>query len=308
MLPDRPDHPERCNRARLSLEGLAVGDAFGERFFIARDVAERCIRERALPAPPWTYTDDTVMALSIVEQLEAQGQIDPDHLARAFAAKYAADPHRGYGGMAHILLQAMHQGGDWRQLAPAAFEGTGSMGNGGAMRAAPIGGYFADDFEEAARQARRSAEITHAHPEGQAGAIAVAVAAAWACSGADDTNELFEAVTDHTPESDTRTGIIEASKLSREGDVQTAASVLGNGSRVTAPDTVPFTLWCAARHSHDYEAALWATVSGLGDRDTTCAIVGGIVSLAAGHTSIPAEWLAAREALSTLAGIRSDDA
>lgn len=247
------------------------------------------------------------MALSIVEQLEAHGEIHQDRLARAFAAKYAADPHRGYGGMAHVLLQAMHQGGDWRNLAPAAFEGTGSMGNGGAMRAAPIGGYFADDFEEAARQARRSAEITHAHPEGQAGAIAVAVAAAWAYSSRHQAGELFEAVTDHTPASATRAGIIAAGQLSPAEDVPTAVSVLGNGSRVTAPDTVPFALWCAARHFDDYSAALWTTVSGLGDRDTTCAIVGGIVSLAAGRSSIPADWLASREALSTLAGIGSDD-
>jgi ADP-ribosylglycohydrolase len=35
----------------------------------------------------------------------------------------------------------------------------------------------------------------------------------------------------------------------------------------------------------------------LGDRDTTCAIVGGIVALSAGRESIPPAWLAARESL-----------
>ena len=35
------------------------------------------------------------------------------------------------------------------------------------------------------------------------------------------------------------------------------------------------------------EDALWLTVSGLGDRDTTCAIVGSIVVLSAGIESIP---------------------
>ena len=64
---------------------------------------------------------------------------------------------------------------------------------------------------------------------------------------------------------------------------------------MTAPDTVPFALWCAARHLSNYEAALWATVSGLGDRDTTCAIVGGIVVMYAGVESIPSEWLEHRE-------------
>jgi hypothetical protein len=37
------------------------------------------------------------------------------------------------------------------------------------------------------------------------------------------------------------------------------------------------------------------TVAGLGDRDTTCAIVGGIVALSAGE--VPQEWIARRETL-----------
>jgi ADP-ribosylglycohydrolase len=76
-----------------------------------------------------------------------------------------------------------------------------------------------------------------------------------------------------------------------------AAGILGCGLRVTAPDTVPFALWCAARHLEDYVEALWATVSGLGDRDTTCAMVGGVVALATGREAIPADWLDAREPL-----------
>jgi ADP-ribosylglycohydrolase len=42
---------------------------------------------------------------------------------------------------------------------------------------------------------------------------------------------------------------------------------------------------------------LWAAVSGLGDIDTNCAIVGGIVAMSAGADSIPADWIEAREPL-----------
>jgi hypothetical protein len=42
---------------------------------------------------------------------------------------------------------------------------------------------------------------------------------------------------------------------------------------------------------------LWTTVSGLGDRDTTCAMVGGIVALAVGHAGIPRAFVEAREPL-----------
>jgi ADP-ribosylglycohydrolase len=76
-----------------------------------------------------------------------------------------------------------------------------------------------------------------------------------------------------------------------------AAATLGNGERVSCQDTVPFCLWSAARHLEDYEEAIWATVSALGDRDTTCAIVGGIVVMYSGVEAIPSDWRAAREPL-----------
>lgn len=66
---------------------------------------------------------------------------------------------------------------------------------------------------------------------------------------------------------------------------------------LSAQDTVPFPFWRAARHLDDYEEALWLTVSGLGDRDTTCAVVGGIVACYVGEAGIPAAWLEAREPL-----------
>jgi ADP-ribosylglycohydrolase len=52
------------------------------------------------------------------------------------------------------------------------------MGNGAAMRVAPLGAFHAADHQRAALQAMASAEVTHAHPEAFLGAVAVAVAAA----------------------------------------------------------------------------------------------------------------------------------
>jgi ADP-ribosylglycohydrolase len=198
--------------------------------------------------------------------------------------------------MAHHILIEIGKGVDWREVAPAVFDGMGSMGNGGAMRAGPIGAWFADDPAHAAEQARRAAEVTHAHPEGQAGAMAVAVAAAWA-SHDREKRGLLDTVIDHLPDSETRAAIAKARSLPEGFSVRSAASVLGNGERLTAQDTVPFALWCAARAIDDFEEALWITVSALGDRDTTCAIVGSIVALAVGREGIPVEWRAAREPL-----------
>ena len=302
------DHDIRMERVRLALEGLSVGDAFGQRFFrdfdnpdflMDAEKAESLIADRVVPPEPWPYTDDTAMALSIAEVLNCHGRVHRDELARWFADRYWKES-RGYGATAIDILEAIHDGTPWQEAAGDAFEGGGSMGNGAAMRVAPVGAYFADDLAAVVSEASASAEVTHAHPEGHAGAIAVAVAAAtaWRIRERVDASaayELLHVALKHTPAGPTRDGIVRASELPLDSPVEHAAACLGNGSRVTAPDTVPFCLWCAVRHLDDYVEAMWTTVSGLGDRDTTCAIVGGIVVLATGRQGIPAEWQRARE-------------
>jgi len=294
------DHDQRMQRALLSLDGLSVGDGFGECFFIDRVIVEGRIEGRHEPPPPWFYTDDTAMALSIVRSLRDYGQIDRDKLAKLFADEYARDYKRGYGGTAHGILRAIGEGTPWTLAAGRVFDGQGSCGNGGAMRSAPIGAYFADDLNKVVEQARYSAEVTHAHPDGQAGAIAIAVAAAWAVQHADvtelsDPYAVVKFALEFTPDGDTRRGIKKALQVPLILSSVTAASVLGSGHQVISSDTVPFCLWCVAKHWKSYQEALWATVGGFGDRDTTCAIVGGIVALSAGRESIPAEWLKFRE-------------
>src|SRR5215471_14032077 len=133
-----PDHDARMTRAREALEGLSVGDAFGERFFTHPHVVEQLIAARAVPAPPWRYTDDTEMALALTEVLEQTGQVHQDLVAATFARRYVANRHRGYGPTAHEILADIAAGVDWKTAASAPFEGRGSLCNGGAMRAAPV--------------------------------------------------------------------------------------------------------------------------------------------------------------------------
>jgi ADP-ribosylglycohydrolase len=290
----------RRGRALVSLEGLSVGDAFGERFFGPHERMQPLVEQRAVPRAPWAYTDDTEMALAIVQVLEDHGRVEQDALAGLFAKRYRNNRNRGYGGTAHDILQKLGLGLPWREVASEVFEGQGSMGNGGAMRVAPLGAYFAGDLGRVVSEARASAEVTHMHPEGQAGAIAIAVAAAWACQWPEargSARELFDVVLDATPAGATRQGLEKARAWRLDASPSSAARKLGSGQRVLSEDTVPFAVWCAARHLGSYEEALWTTVAGFGDRDTTCAMVGGIVALSAGDASIPAAWRAAREPL-----------
>ncbi|WP_018253208.1 ADP-ribosylglycohydrolase family protein [Salinispora mooreana] len=292
----------RLALARDALTGLSVGDALGSQFFVpGRHPAD--LAAGRLPPSPWAWTDDTEMACSIVAALAETGRIDRDALALAFAER--CEPYRGYGPGAVGILRLIRTGTPWPVAAASAFAGQGSCGNGAAMRVGPLGAYFADSSSRAAAQARASAEVTHAHPEGIAGAVAVAVAASLAARGRLDGHRPeparllagVAAALDST--SEVYRGIRRAAGLlGRQPEV--AVAELGNGSRVTAPDTIAFTCWVAASHLDDYPAAVRVCVEAGGDVDTTAAIVGAIV---AGYTGVgtsagvPAGWLAAREPL-----------
>jgi ADP-ribosylglycohydrolase len=296
----QPSLQAPIERAKLSLEGLSVGDAFGETFFVNPDLVEGLIAERALAARKWHYTDDTLMAMSIFSVLRQHGYVHQPALARSFAERY--DRTRGYGPAMHRLLWEIKSGEDWAERAQSLFEGQGSFGNGAAMRVAPVGAFFAGDIGAVVEQAAKSSIVTHTHTEAIAGAIAVAVAVARACAlrisnTPVSRSEFLDLVLPDVPESEVRSKIRQARDMSDNASVQFAVSVLGNGVKVSAQDTVPFALWCAAKHLSNYEEALWLTVSGLGDRDTTCAIVGGIVASHTGTEGIPTTWLNARERL-----------
>jgi ADP-ribosylglycohydrolase len=294
------DHTARVERMRLSLDGLGLGDALGEMLSYQAHAAPKRLAENSLPAGPWFHTDDTEMAISIVAVLKSHGYLHQDALAKRFARRFERDPERGYGKMTRIQLREIMAGAKWRDTAADAFSGQGSMGNGSAMRVAPLGAYFADDLERCADEARASSLVTHTHPEGVAGAMAVAVAAAAAWQlrtdlGADRIRGFFEAVLRHTPESQVRRGILLASTTPPETLETDLARSLGNGSLVTAPDTVPFCIWMAAHHPRHFAEAIGKTISVGGDCDTNSAIVGGIVALSAGRKSILKDWLKARE-------------
>ncbi|MFC6880151.1 MULTISPECIES: ADP-ribosylglycohydrolase family protein [Actinomadura] len=287
------DPCSRSERARASLLGLAVGDALGSQFFVPANRAAFDARTPppAPPGRPWQWTDDTEMAASVHLVLTRHGAIDQDALAASFAERHDFD--RGYGPGTGRLLRLVREGGDWRTLARESFGGQGSWGNGAAMRVAPLGAWYAGEPAEAARQAALSAEVTHPHPDAVAGAVAVAVAAAIA-PARPAPGPFLDEVLRHVGPGRVRDGIGEARRLLTVGDPATAAAVLGNGRQVAAHDTVPFTLWVAARVRDDYERAFWTTAAAGGDIDTTCAIVGGIVAATAPP---PASWLAATEPL-----------
>jgi hypothetical protein len=89
----------------------------------------------------------------------------------------------------------------------------------------------------------------------------------------------------------TRDGLVRAGELGLGFDVVAAGEELGTGSNITSRDTVPFSVWVAARHLSSYANALSLFAIDRG------AIIGGIVASAVGTDGIPLLWQEATESL-----------
>lgn len=104
------------------------------------------------------FTDDTVLTIAVASSI-LKGT---DYITslKKYGQRY---PHAGYGGFFIKWLFSPDN------------KPYNSWGNGSAMRVSPIG-FASDSIEEVLLEARKSAMVTHNHPEGIKGAQATALA------------------------------------------------------------------------------------------------------------------------------------
>lgn len=187
------------------------------------------------------YTDDTVMTVANADWLLTNDSLLG--IMQDYGNRY---PCAGYGGMFNSWL---------REYEPKPYN---SWGNGSAMRVSPVGWAF-DTLEETLDAAKRSAEITHNHPEGIKGAQATASCIFLARTGK-SKQEIKEYV-EHTF----------GYNLSRTCDEIRPTYDFDESCRGTVPESI-----IAFLESKDFESAIRLTVSLGGDSDTMGAITGGI--------------------------------
>lgn len=126
---------------------------------------EALLHSQVMPGDEWPWTDDTAQALVLSHHLlKQQGTIDLPKLALEFAKEYQSNPLRVYGGTAHRVLRLTAAGEDWSRVSQDVFSGQGSMGNGAAMRVAPLGALLCRDLHQVIQEAAKSARPTHANP------------------------------------------------------------------------------------------------------------------------------------------------
>lgn len=287
-------------RCRGALLGVAVGDALGAAFEgHPGPVPLNRLRAHLADMAPVTFTDDTAMTIAVTESLLHSDGLDEDHLAATFAAHHERRPDRGYGAGTAALLREFSRGGSWRSLAPAQFGGTGSFGNGAAMRAAPFG-LWATDPSEAAALARQGAKVTHTHPHAVDAAGVQAAAVAAALSAADEqvpVGEFLRRVRQAAETAEMHEMLDTAADLHAAPGAVVARTI---GTSVAALEAVPAAI-CAFLHHPDSfaDAVTFATELG-GDTDTIASMTAAIAGARLGVQAIPIPWVQRSEGVSQM--------
>ena len=116
------------------------------------------------------FTDDSVMTIAVAYWLAHYGEegLTKEQLISTMQEMGRNYPYAGYGSSFNSWL--------WSEN-PQPYN---SWGNGSAMRVSPVG-LYAETLDVALELAKRTAEVSHSHPEGIKGAQAVA-AAVWMAS------------------------------------------------------------------------------------------------------------------------------
>lgn len=277
--------PDVVSRARGALLGVLVGDALGMPFEgVARqDIAgEIELREGRLPAG--SYTDDTEMTIVLAESLLRCDVVDEDDLGAAFVA--AHDQRRGYGSGTLRVLALIAEGLSGPAAARRIFEGRGSMGNGAAMRVAPVAVRFYDDAVLCDAQARRSAAVTHGHPAGIDAAAAQAAAVAAAIDGSDPLAAAERAASTH----ELREALSAVSRTCATSLTPESLALGQEGIPPTGPPSVAAAVVAGAWAASFGDAVTLAVRAG-GDTDTVAAMAGAIAGARFGADAIPSAWL-----------------
>jgi ADP-ribosylglycohydrolase len=196
------------------------------------------------------FTDDTVMTVAVGHAILENG--DYGAFLKAFGRKY---PDAGYGS-AFI---------NW--IFEPDVKPYNSWGNGSAMRVSPVGFAF-DDVDTVLKEAQRSAEVSHNHPEGIKGAQAVAMAVFLAKRGY-GKETIRKEIENRFAYNLART--VDEIRLAYRFDVSCQGSV---------PEAI-----IAFLDSNDYEDAVRKAISLGGDSDTLACIAGGVAQ--AFYKSIP---------------------
>ncbi len=217
--------------------GAIVGDVIGSVF--ERDNVKSI--DFPLFCEESRFTDDSLLTIAVADCL--LNKKDYTKTIQEYAQLY---PDCGFGGR---FKEWMYEENP---------EPYNSWGNGSAMRASPVA-YVGKTLDEVFKEAKRSAEVTHNHPEGIKGAQAVAIAVFMVRSGHSKASikQYIESIFDYD--------------LSRTIDEIRPIYKFDVSCQGSVPESI-----IAFLESTSFEEAIRKAISIGGDSDTIASIAGAI--------------------------------
>lgn len=273
-----------------TLLGGAVGDALGmpfETYLVNNPLLIGWDGKTFLPSEyhglkAGQWTDDSQMSIMVASSLIANNGFNPDDLSERYQDWFFSGVARGYGKTTMLAIQNLKNGKHWSESGIA-----GSYGNGTAMRAAPFGIYFRNDIKSIVETVKIDSSMTHASEDAEAGAIAIALTAAYAVNG--DTDDLLEKLNTHLPNSKLKSILYSLDSLVDSPFINSSQALQILGTKANVRETVPSAIYCFLKFDNYHEAVVAAIKAG-GDTDTTAAIVGALFGAKLGMKCIDKDF------------------
>ena len=300
-LPPPTDAPAAAG----CLLGLALGDALGAPFEGGPPRGTEPIDRLLAADTSLQWTDDTHMMLALADALVARDlTVDPQHLGDTFARAYRHQPWRGYGSGPPRIFAMASQGRSYVEAAASLFGGSGSFGNGAAMRCAPVVVAGWPDATRIWHLAAEQARVTHSHPEGVDGAVLLSEVLRLAMATPPAAPLTLDGSAGAPPPlrsaalRDAWDALRDASAGATRADDRRGLLELARdlGTSVAARASVPAAI-AVALHAPDAVVGTVRAAVGLGgDTDTVAAMAGAITGAHLGVASIPPRLLGRLEA------------
>lgn len=197
-------------------------------------------------SPESTFTDDTICTIAIADAInraDLEKHQEPDYKSSLlhWCRKYP-NPKGGYGGRFAQWIRSEHP------------EPYNSFGNGSAMRVSPIAWAYVNP-NNLFLEAKRTASVTHNHPEGIKGAVCIAHMI-WAARHSASIDQLYKITQTYYPSWD-----VESRDYGTFDE--------------TCQGTLPV-CFLAILNAHSFEDAIRKAIAYGGDSDTIGAIVGSV--------------------------------
>jgi len=292
-----------ADRAHGAFLGLALGDAFGRslEFITGERVRTRPV---AIPSGDFMWTDDTHMALYLVDALEAigarsAGLFPEDAFGRAVGDAFVQwshdplTPSTAPGNTCLAGAAAFERSGDWRTSGVRRSDGCGAV-----MRVVPLPIVWSGAALVTA--ARVQALVTHAHENAPATAIAACLIVRALLEGASLDAALVTQTVHHLDTLGASTTSVSRALHAAVRQAQRAeltwldeAAIPDGDGGWRSPSALGLALVAALRWTDDPRLAIEKAARIDGDSDSVACLTGMFLGAVHGVAGLPADWIEA---------------